>query len=175
MSPVAADRGLKCESGTSRPVFDVPIDGWYAWLGVATTSVAALAAVAGLPAAPPPDAAGLAGTVDRTAATEYGATATHPIEAERIRIGPRGVGLANDAGRTHATFAYGPVTPVGDDPRLERVLAGAPPDRAFDSPAALRRAAARARERPARWRRVDGPVRVRHVALEGSDVTLVGA
>jgi hypothetical protein len=175
VTPTPAGRGLKYGAGTSSPVFDVPIDGWYAWLGVAATSAAALGAVAGLPTAPPPDAAGLAGTIDRTAATEHGATASHPVEAERIRVEPRGVGLANDAGRTHATFAYGPVTPVGDDSRLRRVLAGAPPTRVFDSPAALRRAAGRARDRPTRWRRIDGPVRIRHVVVEGEDVVLVGA
>ncbi|MFB6304945.1 MAG: hypothetical protein ABEH47_07250 [Haloferacaceae archaeon] len=156
-------------------MFEVPVDGWYAWLGTAAASLAVLAVAFGLPTAPPPDAAGAADTVDRTAVAEYGASAEHPLDdATAVRITPRSIGMRNDAGRTHATFAYGPVTPVVDGP-LRRVLEGAPPEAVFESPAALRHAAASARGRDARWRPVDGPLIVRHVSLEGEDVTLVGA
>lgn len=156
-------------------MFEVPVDGWYAWLGTAATSVALLAVVLGLPTAPPPDSTGAADTVDRTAATEYGASAEHPLDdASAVRLTPRGIGLRNDAGRTHATFAYGPVTPAHAGP-LRQVLDGAPPEAVFGSAAALRRAAMAARAREARWRPVDGPPLVRHVSLEGEDVTLVGA
>lgn len=156
-------------------MFGVHADGWYAWLGVAAVGVAVLAVVLGLPTAPPPDAAGAADAVDRTAAAEYGASAAVPLDAaRRVVIDPRGIGLRNDAGTTRATFAYGPVTPVGGGGPLRRVLEGAPPGTVFGSAAALRRAAAAARDRDGGWRPVDGPLLVRHVALEGRDVTLVG-
>lgn len=158
-------------------MFDVPIDGWYAWLGVAATSAALLGAAVGLPTTPPPDAAGVADTIDRTAATEYGARAEHPLDAADVRLHPERVGLRTDAGTVHAAFVYGPVTPVAGHGRLEAVLAGARPAGRFDSPGELRRAAARARSRARDrgWRRVDGPLVVRHVVWGGVDVTLVGA
>jgi hypothetical protein len=156
-------------------VFDAPVDGWYAWLGVAAASAVLLGVTAGLPTTPPPDVAGVADTVDRTAASEYGARAEHPIDAAEVRIDPERVGLRTDAGTAHAPFVYGPVTPVAGNEDLAAVLAGARPDGQFGSPDEFRRAAARARARDRGWRRVDGPLVVRHVVWEGVDVTLVGA
>ena len=158
-------------------MFDVPVDGWYAWLGVAAASAALFGATAGLPTTPPPDAAVVADTVDRTATTEYGARAEHPLDAAELRLHPERVGLRTDAGTVHAAFVYGPVTPVAGDAELEAVLAGARPGGQFDSPGELRRATTRARSRARDdgWRRVDGPLVVRHVVWEGVDVTLVGA
>lgn len=156
-------------------MFDTPVDGWYAWLGVAAASATLFGVATGLPTAPPPDAAGVADTVDRTTTAEFEATAEHPLDAEAVELTPRGIGLRNDAGTTHATFAYGPVTPVAEGTALWRVLVGVPPDRAFDSDRAFRRALERARGNDTGWRTVDGPLRVRHLTLEGRDVTLVGA
>jgi hypothetical protein len=157
-------------------VFGAPVDGWYAWLGVAAAGVAILAVVLGLPTAPPPDAAGAADVVDRIAASEHGASADHPLAAaSEIRLTPSGIGLRNDAGTTQATFAYGPVTPVRAGGPLRRVLDGAPPGSVFDTVDELRHAATRARAREGGWRPADGALIVRHVALGGGDVTLVGA
>lgn len=157
-------------------MFGTPVDGWYAWLGVAAAGTALLAVVVGLPTAPPPDAAGAADVVDRIAASEYGASAEHPLDAATgIRITPGRIGLRNGAGTTQATFAYGPVTPVPAGGPLRRVLEGVSPGATFGSDVAFRRAAAAARDRERNWRPVDGPLIVRHVALEGADVTLVGA
>ena len=167
---------FKYRNETTAGVFQVPVDGWYAWLGVAAASVAVLAVALGLPTAPPPDAAGAADAVDRIAATEYGASAEHPLDAAtEIKVTPRRIGLRNDAGTTSATFVYGPVTPVVAGGPLRRVLAGAPPDAVFDSLAEFRRVAAAARNRRAEWRPVDGRLIVRHLALGRTDVTLVGA
>lgn len=156
-------------------MFDVPVDGWYAWLGVAAAGATLFGVAAGLPTAPPPDAAGAADTVDRTTTAEFGATAERPLDADTVELTPRGLGLRNDAGTTHARFVYGPVTPVAEGTALWRVLAGVPPDRAFESDRTFRRAVDRARQRDVGWRAVDGPLLVRHLALEGRDVTLVGA
>jgi hypothetical protein len=156
-------------------VFDTPVDGWYAWLGVAAASAALVGAASGLPTAPPPDAAGVADTVDRTAATEYEARAEHPLDAAAVRLTPERVGLRTDAGTVHAEFVYGPVVPVGDDAALRAVLAGARPGSRFGSADGFRDAVERARDRDHGWRRVDGPLVVRHVVWEGVDVTLVGS
>jgi hypothetical protein len=152
----------------------VPVDAWYVWLGLSLASIALVGVGMALPTAPPPAAADAADTVDRTATTAYPATAEHPLDAESIRVGPRRLGLRNDAGTTHATFAFGPVTPATGSRGLRAVLRGAPPGSRFASGAALCDAGAFARQRAPRWRPVDGPLIVRHVVWEGCDVTLVG-
>jgi len=152
----------------------VPADAWYVWLGLSIASVALVGVGAALPTAPPPAAADAADTVDRTAATAHPATAEHPLDARAMRIGPRRLGLRNDAGTTHATFAFGPVTPAVGPRGLRAVLRGAPPESYFDSGEALCDAGRAARGRTPRWRSVDGPLIVRHVVWEECDVTLVG-
>lgn len=155
-------------------MFDVPIDSWYAWLGVAAVSVIAFGTAASLPTAPPPDATSVADAVDRTAASQYGATAEVPIDAGQLRLGRQQIGLRNGAGSSHASFAYGPVAPASDDPRLDAVLRGAPPAREFDSPAALSAAGADAGTNDPVWRSATGTILVRHVTWGGVDVTIVG-
>jgi len=152
----------------------VPIDAWYTWLGLSIVSVAMVGVAAALPTAPPPAAADVAETVDRTAATARPATAEHPLDARAVRIDPEGIGLRNDAGTAHARFAFGPVTPATGSGSLTAILRGAPPETRFDSGDALCAAAGTARERDSRWRSTDGPLIVRHVVWEGCDVTLVG-
>jgi len=152
----------------------VPVDAWYVWLGLSLASIALLGVGATLPTAPPPAAADAADTVDRTAATAHPATAEHPLDAEKVRIGPRRLGLRNDAGTTHAAFAFGPVTPVTGSRALRAILRGAPPNSRFDAGSALCAAGTDARNRTPRWRPVDGPLIVRHIVWEGCDVTLVG-
>jgi hypothetical protein len=155
-------------------MFDVPVDAWYVWVGLVVAGVALLGVVTSLPTAPPPDATSVAETVDRTAGTRYEATAEHPIDADAIRLTPHGVGLRNGAGTAHATFAFGDVTPVVRGTRLHAVLFGAPVASRFTSPTELAAASTAARERNATWRPTDGPVVVRHLTWEGTDVTLVG-
>ena len=156
-------------------MFDVPLDAWYAWIGLALASVAVFGVVASLPTAPPPDAAGVADTVDRVAAAEYAATAEHPLDADAIRLRPRGVSLRSDAGTARASFAFGPVTPVPPGSDLEAVVHGTPPDRVFDSTDAFRQAVVDARARDPTWRPVERTLLVRRVSTGGYDVTLVAA
>lgn len=156
-------------------MFDVPLDAWYAWLGVALASTAVYGAATGIPAVPPPDATGVAATVDDVAASEYPATAERPIAADAIRLGPHRVGLRNDGGTSHAAFAFGPVTPVPDDSRLQAVLHGTPPPDAFESQTAFQQAVIDARTSEPRWRTVDRTLVVRRVTWGGFDVTLVDA
>ena len=161
-------------TGPPRPMIGVPVDAWYVWLGLSLASIALVGVGATLPTAPPPAAADAADTVDRVAATARPATAEHPLDARSIRVGSRRLGLRNDAGTTHATFAFGPVTPTSGSGALQAVLRGAPPGSRFDSGGALCDAGRDARQRPAQWRPADGPLIVRHVVWEGCDVTLVG-
>ncbi|WP_101296259.1 DUF7283 family protein [Halegenticoccus soli] len=156
-------------------MFDVPLDAWYGWLGAALASAAILGTAWSLPTAAPPDAAGIADTVDSVAASDYPATAEHPLDATAVRLGPHRIGLKSDGGTAHASFAFGPVTPVRSNSPLESVLYGTPPDRAFDSPEAFRQAIIDARTREPTWASVDRTLVARRTSWEGVDVTLVGA
>ena len=69
-------------------MFEIHADAMYTWVGLAVVSVAVFGVAATLPTTPPPDATGLAHTVDSVATSEYAATAEHGLAAERIRITP---------------------------------------------------------------------------------------
>lgn len=156
-------------------MFDTPLDAWYVYAGVAAVSCAALGVALGLPTAVPPDAAAVAETVDRVASTPHAARASHALEADTVRLRRGGIALRGPGGIARATFAYGPVTPVGDQSRLRRVLAGHAPNAVFETPAAFRRAVLAARERPPGWRPAGSRLVVRTLGWGGLDVTLVGA
>lgn len=154
-------------------MFDAPLDAWYVWLGLSVASVAVFGVVVSLPVAPAPDAPAVAGTIDRVAATAYDATASRSLDADAVRLGPRRVGLRNDAGTTHATLASS-VVPVATDGRLDELLRGGPPAAVFASPAAFDRAVTRAAQREPTWATADARLVVRHLSWGSIDVTLVG-
>jgi hypothetical protein len=155
-------------------MFDAPVDTWYLWIGVATTSALALGVAVALPSTVPPDATGVANTVDAVASSPHEATGEHSLDAAAIKLGPHRVGLRNDGGTAHGAFAYGPVTPVREDSPLAPVLTGTPPAQAFANASQFRTATATARNRTRQWERIDGKLIVRRVTWEGVDVTLVG-
>ncbi len=155
-------------------MFETPLDAWYVWLGLAAVSATAVGVVTGMPAAPPPDATGAAGTVDRIAASEHGTVAERPLpNTEAVRVGTDTLSFRGPGGTTHALVGYGPMTPAASNAALHDVLHGTPPERVFDSPAALERAAATKRDRRPAWTETDRLV-VRRVRWEGTDVLLVG-
>jgi hypothetical protein len=156
-------------------MFDVPIDAWYLWLGLAAASVAVFGVAAQLPTEPPPDATAAANAVDVVASSPHPASLTYPLTADESRLGPERIALRTEDGTARASFAYGPVTSVQDGTLLWEVLRGARPSHVFESPAALERAATAARESPAKWRPADDHLRVRRISWEGVDVTLVEA
>lgn len=161
------------ENAARLPMFDVPLDAWYAWLGLAVASAVTVGVAASLPAAPPPDAAGVATTVDGVAASPHAAVGGHPLpNADAVRVGRDTVSLRGPGGTAHAHLGYGPVTPAGQDASLAAVLGGETPERVFDSPAAFRRAVESARAAAAEWHATD-ELRVRRVSWEGVDVVLV--
>lgn len=163
-------------------MFNIPIDAWYAWIGLSIASIALIGAVSGLPATKPPDAAAVATTIDRVGAAEYPATAEHPVSADAIRLGTYRIGLKSDAGIAHATLAFGPITPVcsnsnhSSENRLCDVLYGSPPAYVFDSEAAFLDAVTTAQMNgmDVAWRPVDGPVVIRRVSWNNESVVLVG-
>ena len=173
------------EAAASRAMFETHLDATYAWLGLAVVSVAAVGVAAAFPASPPPDAGGVARTVDSVANGEYPATAEHGIAADRIRLTDGSVSLGGDGGTAHAALDAPRITPVvrpgatatpnaTPDPRLRRVLDGAPLDAAFDDPASFAAAAERARATDAVWMPAPDRLTVRRVHYGNVRVTLVG-
>lgn len=154
-------------------MFEAPLDGLYAWVGLAVVSVAVLGVTVAFPSAPAPDAAGAAGTVD-TVAGGYPATGEHGIEAQRVRITPSRIVLDGEGGTASAAFRQTPVTPARLDDRLWRVLHGEPPSTVFDSSEAFVAAARDARETETRWRAAPDRLRVREIHWGDVRVTLVG-
>lgn len=157
-------------------MFDAPIDGLYTWLGVSFVAAGTLAIAVGVPAAPPPDAAAVADTVDGIASSSYAGTATVPLpNADELQLTSRAVSLRGEGGTVSATFEYGPVVVVtGRNDAVAAVLHGTHPRTVFESPDAL---VATVRDRPGgrgSWRPAPDRLRVRHVTWGGTDVTLVG-
>lgn len=155
-------------------MFDVPLDSWYVWFGLAVVSSATVGVVGTLPSSPPPDAAGGAQTIDSVAASDRPAVGKHPLSnAESVRIGTSSLSLRGAGGVSHESLRYGPATPAGADDRLQAVLRGSHPSKEFDTPAAFAEAAAAARTDQPYWHTTDELV-VRRVIWEGTDVVLAG-
>jgi len=157
-------------------MLEPPIDAVPVWLGLSLASAAILGVVTALPTAQPPDASAAAGTVDAAASSRYAAAAEHPIDGRAsVRLSPRRLRVERGGAAATATFAYGPMTPVAPGSPLARVLGGTPPSRVFESPAAFRAAAERARDRAPVVVTDADRITVRRVTWRGIDVTLVGA
>jgi len=168
---------------------ETPADAWYVWIGVATVSIGVAGVALGLPAEPPPDANEAANTIDRVAASQYGASASFDHDAEAIRIGPKQIAMRNDGGTAHASIAVGSMTPVfeteGELHRTATALVDGEPvpqvvsDSSFESERALREALEAVRLRidreGAHWQTAEGNLRVRAVRLGGETVVLVDA
>jgi hypothetical protein len=141
--------------------------------GLVVAAVAFLAVAGTLPARPAPDAAGVADTVDRVAAGDTPASATHDHAAGAVRLRPHSIAMRNDAGTARATFAFGPIVPVADG-QLRRVLDGGAPQRVFTDRAAFREAVDAARAREPGWIASE-EITVTGVSWDGYRVTLVSA
>ncbi|PAU85412.1 hypothetical protein CK500_01710 [Halorubrum salipaludis] len=162
-------------------MFETHLDATYAWLGLALVSVATVGVAAALPASPPPDASGVAHTIDSVADGEHPATAEHGLAADRIRLTSRSVALDGGGGTARAALRAPRITPVptprggtADAGGLRRVLGGVPADAAFDDPETFEAAAERARSGDREWRPAPDRLTVRRVHYGGVHVTLVG-
>lgn len=154
-------------------MLDPPLDTWYVWLGLGGVSIAVAGISLALPTTAPPAATPVADAIDSVASSPHEARTTVDVPAEQIRLRPDAVALRSDAGTSHASLAYGPVTPVGDG-RLRRVLGGTPPEAVFDSQEAFAHAARAARNRSGTWREAPDELTVARVQWGDVDATLVG-
>ncbi|MFD1570559.1 DUF7283 family protein [Halorubrum laminariae] len=167
-------------------MFETNVDATYAWLGLALVSVATAGVAATLPTSPPPDASGVAHTIDSVADGTHPSTAEHGLAANRIRLTERSIALQSDGGTGTASLHGPKITPVpagrgsmglnrtnGTD-GLRRVLGGVPPSSAFDDPATFAAIAEQARDADAAWRQAPERLTVRRVHYGGVHVTLVG-
>lgn len=155
-------------------MFELPADSPALLAGLALTAAAFLTLASSLPARPAPDAAGVAGTVDELAAGDSPASASHRHDADAVRLRPLGLAMRNDAGTVRATFAFGPITPVGADGPLRAVLHGTHPAELFENPTEFRQTVVAARSEEPEWER-STTVEIRGVSWDGYRVTLVGA
>lgn len=162
-------------------MFETNVDATYAWLGLALVSVATAGVAATLPASPPPDASGVAHTIDSVADGAHPSMAEHGLAASQIRLTERSVTIRSDGGTGTASLHGPKITPVpvgrnqtDESDRLRHVLDGVPPSAVFDDPIAFATAASHARDADAAWRPAPERLTVRQVHYGGVHVTLVG-
>lgn len=117
---------------------ETPVDGWYVFFGVAVVSVAMGGVALGFPSTAPPDAPQAANAVDRAAGSTHNATAQYDHDATFFWIDGKQIALRNEGGTTHASIAFGTMTPAWHDDDLEAVLYGKDPGEVFSGPACHR-------------------------------------
>lgn len=155
-------------------MFDVPVDAWYVYLGLAIVSGATVTLAGAMPAAAPPDANGAARTVDSVAASQHASVGSHPLaDANAVRVGSDTLSLRGPGGTAHAGLGYGPVVLAPEGTPLGRVLRGKPPEQVFASPAGFERAVVERLESDPTWYRTERLL-VRRATWEGTDVVVVG-
>lgn len=154
-------------------MFGPPADTPWVWVGLTLGSAVMLSVVLGLPTAAP-QADRVAETIDDVAVSAPGGQAEIGLRAEAVRIGQERIGLRGPGGRAHASFKYGPVTPVVPETKLAAVLDGHPPETVFESPEAFKRALYWADRRRPDWQPAGPTVRVKHVQYEEVNGVLVG-
>ncbi|MFC7019964.1 MULTISPECIES: DUF7283 family protein [Haloarcula] len=153
-------------------MFETPVDTLLLWIALGAVAVAVLGVVGNVPTTAPPDAAGMAATIDEVTTSPPGSVRRRPLAADSWRLDGRRLGLRNDGGTAHARLTRRAV-PVGTGP-LRQVLREGTPGQVFTSPTAFRRAVRRGTTATGRWRPAPDRLTVRHVVWGGSDVTLVG-
>lgn len=152
----------------------LPIDIPVLWLGTAIVTATLVGLTLQLPTATPARAGSVAETIDGVAAAPYPTSATHPLDADAVKLGPHRIGLRTPNGISHATLGFGPVTPVTSGSKLDSVLRGTPASEIFESPETLEDHAKSARNRSTQWLEPGESLIVRRVSWGGVDVTLVG-
>ncbi len=154
-------------------MFDAPLDAWYLWLGLGAVSLTVAGVAVGLPSTTAPDAAGVADAIDAVAASPYEAVDSVDIQADLVRLGSTRLSLRNEGRTSHATLAYGPVTPVQNG-KLRAVLDGARPNATFVGKSEFRRTILERRGAARKWQTAPDELRIRRVSWGDVDATLVG-
>ncbi|GAB3686206.1 hypothetical protein GCM10028857_17910 [Salinarchaeum chitinilyticum] len=151
-----------------------PIDAWYVWIGVSMVSLAVLGVAVVATPEPPSTATAAAETIEEVAASRVPASATHPIDADRIRVGEYRLVIEGDTVET-ATIDHGRMTPAQRDTKLRRVAMGASPADVFESVEAFADAIEAAREAQRIVEPVGDELIVRKCSYGGENVLLVTA
>lgn len=151
-----------------------PIDAWYVWIGVSMVSLAVLGVAVVATPEPPSTATAAAETIEEVAASRAPASATHPIDADRVRVGEYRLVTEGDTVET-ATIDHGRMTPAQRETQLRRVAMGASPTDVFESVQAFADAVEEARETQRLVEPAGDELIVRKVDHGGDDVVLVTA
>ncbi|NHN40932.1 hypothetical protein G9C85_04685 [Halorubellus sp. JP-L1] len=117
--------------------FEAPADGWYVFIGVAIFSIAAMGLALSIPSTPPPNANGVANTIDKVGAQPYGGTARYEHDADRYWVNRDTVVLKNDGGTSRALVRFGTMAPAWPDEDLAAVVHGDSPKDVFADQAAF--------------------------------------
>lgn len=155
-----------------------PIDAWYVWLGVSLVSLAVLGVAVVATPEPPSNANDAAETIERAASSRPPATATHAIDADRVRIRESRIVLEG-AETERATIDHGRMVPAQRGSDLRRVALGAAPGDVFEEKGAFAAAVETAIESASTEGVVIEPAGdrliVRTIAYGGQHVVLVTA
>lgn len=111
--------------------FEAPADGWYVFIGVAIFSIAAMGLALSIPSTPPPNANGVANTIDEVGAQPYGGTARYEHDADRYWVNLETVVLENDGGTSRSTIRFGTMAPAWPNDDLAAIVHGEAPNDVF--------------------------------------------
>lgn len=154
-------------------MFDAPMDGLLAWVGLAVCSLAVAGIALSLPATSPPAATTVAAQVDEVATSEHRVASTVSLRADAWRIRGSQLSLRRDGSTAHARLVTdGVVAAETDD--LDALLSGQDPARVYADRAAFERAIDRTRSDTGDWRPVPDRLQIRRVTWGDVDATLVG-
>lgn len=151
-----------------------PIDAWYVWIGVSMVSLAVLGVAVVVTPEPPSRATPAAETIEAVAASRAPASATSPIDADRVLVSEYRLVIDGDDRET-VTIDHGRMTPAQRGTELRRVALGASPSALFESVTAFQDAIEAARDEQRRIEPADDQLIVRKCSYGGMDVTLVTA
>lgn len=154
-------------------MFETPLDGVLAWVGLALVSLAVAGIAVSLPTTVPPDAAAVARQVDEVATSDHRVAASVPLRADAVSVQGSQLSLRDDGVTAHARLVAGDVVPADSD-ALGALLDGREPGAIFEDRAAFERALAAARERSGNWRPAPDRLQIRRVRWGDVDATVVG-
>lgn len=161
-----------------------PADAWYVWFGVVLVTIAFAGVALSIPTQPTPDATETANTVDEIASSSFNASGSYEHNADEVRIGTKQIWLRNEGGTSHATIAFGTMTPVREhpdnvQPGIDILVHKDEPEMVFENPTEMSEWAAEARTAARNsgpeWRQATGELRVKQIKWGDKNVIFVDA